>query len=119
MPVVTITEPAAYKCGSTWEFVLTRKDSVGTPIDLTGLTVRAMFRATDPNGAVITTLTEADGITVDATAGQVTLTLPPSKTVLFTGILKVVFDVEMTKGDDAWQSSTYRFKTEPEVTRNG
>ena len=119
MPIVTITEPAAYKCGSTWTFVLTRKDAEGTPVDLTGLTVRAMFRAENTDGAVIATLTATDGLTIEPLLGRVTLTLPPSKTVLFAALAKAVFDVEMTNGDDAWQSSTYKFKIEQEVTRDG
>jgi hypothetical protein len=111
--------PSTYKIGSTWVFVLTRKDSTGTPIDLTGLSVRAMFRAESVDGAVIATLTDADGIAVDALAGSVTLTLTPTQTALFAPKSTAFFDVEMTSTGYAWQSDTYKFKTEQEVTRGG
>jgi hypothetical protein len=117
MPVVVITDPAAYKCGSTWTFVLTRKDATGTPIDLTGLAVRSMFRQDSAAGPVIVTLTDAGGIAVDAALGQVVLTLTPTQTALFVPGSKAVFDVEMTRDGYAWQSDTYKFKTEQEVTR--
>ena len=115
MSVVTL--PSTYKVGSTWTFVLTRKDSENTPIDLTGLSVRAMFRANSVDGAVIATLTDAEGIVVDALAGQATLTLTPTQTSLFAPKSVAYFDVEMTSAGYAWQSDTYKFKTEQEVTR--
>lgn len=107
-----------HKVGSTWTFAMTRKDSGGTAIDLTGLTVRAMFRETDANGAVIATLSDASGIVVEPLLGRVTMTLTPTQTALFTPNAKAVFDVEMSRTGYAWQSPTYSFKTEPEVTRD-
>jgi hypothetical protein len=116
MPVVAITEPAAYKVGSTWVFVLTRKDPDGVPIDLTGLTVRATFREGSVTGTEIVTLTEGDGITVVAADGQVTMTIDAEiSATVAPG--KVFFDVEMVSaGGHVWQSPTYRIKTEAEVT---
>jgi hypothetical protein len=110
--------PKTYKVGSTWRFVLTRKSPAGVPIDLTGLAVRAMFRAASPSGLAVFTATELNAITIEAALGRVTIVLPPSQTVLFTSVPVVVFDIEMTLGDDAWQSPTYKFKTEAEVTRD-
>jgi hypothetical protein len=116
MPIVAITEPAAYKCGSTWTFVLTRKDPDGVAIDLTGLTVRATFRAGSVSGTEIVTLTEGDGIAVVTADGQVTLTIDAETTATVTPG-KVFFDVEMESASGhVWQSPTYRIKTEAEVT---
>jgi hypothetical protein len=114
-----VTLPSTYKVGSTWTFALTRKDSAGTPIDLSGLAVRSMFRANSVDGTVIATLTDADGIAVDALAGQAVLTLTPTQTALFAPKSVAYFDVEMTSAGYAWQSDTYKFKTEQEVTRDG
>ena len=117
MPVVAITEPAAYKVGSTWTFVLTRKDPDGDPIDLAGLTVRATFRDGSVSGTEIVTLTEGDGIVVVEADGQVTMTIDATTSATVTPGAKVFFDVEMESASGhVWQSPTYRIKTEAEVT---
>jgi hypothetical protein len=117
MPVVAITEPAAYKVGSTWTFVLTRKNPDGDPIDLTDLTVRATFRAGSVTGTEIATLTEGDGIAIIAADGQVTLTIDAVTSATAPAGTKVFFDVEMVStSGHVWQSPTYRIKTEAEVT---
>ncbi len=117
MPVVTITQPPTHKCGSTWTFVLTRKQPDGTPVDLTGLTVRAMFRAGSVSGDVLATLTDGAGLSVDDESGRVMMTIDATTSATVTPGLWVYFDVEMTNAaGHVWQSSTYRFKTEAEVT---
>lgn len=117
MSVVTITEPTTYKLGSTWVFILRRKDPDDEPIDLGGLTIRSMFRDGAVGGAVKATLVEGDGVTVDAQAGQVTLTVDAESTATFTAGAWAYFDVEMRADDGhVWQSPTYRLKTEGEVT---
>ena len=120
MPVVTITQPAAYKVGSTWAFVLTRKQPNGEPVDLTGLIVRAMFREESVAGPVFATLEDGAGIEIDAVNGRVTLELEAVSTGGAVPAIWVYFDVEMTNPvtGHVWQSSTYRFKTEAEVTRD-
>lgn len=110
-----IALPSEYKVGSTWTFVVRRTDSAKGPIDLTGLSTRAMFREGSATGPVIATLTGRDR--GDAGTGQAVLTLTPEQTALFTPGSKVVFDVEMSRPGYAWQSPTYRIKTEAEVTR--
>lgn len=118
MPVVTITKPEAYKLGSTWNFTHRRKqpDNVA-PVDLTGLTVRAMFRVGSVSGDVLATLTDGDGLTVDAAAGTTMLTIDAATSATAPPNTWIFFDVEMVAADGyVWQSSTYRFKTEAEVT---
>lgn len=112
--------PDLYKVGSTWVFVLTRKiKSTGAPVVLTGQTVRAMFREGSVNGVALVTLQEGQGLALSASDGQVTMTLSAEQSVLFTPGSKVWFDVEMTAMDGfVWQSDTYNFKTQAEVTRD-
>lgn len=118
MPVVTITQPETHKCGSTWTFVLTRTQPDGTPINLAGLTARAMFRAESVDGSVVAELTEGDGIAVDAADGRVVMTIDAATSAAIEPGIWVVFDVEMTDGAGyEWHSKTYRFKTEQQVTR--
>ena len=119
MPVVTITQPAAYKTGSTWTFVLTRKQPNGEPVDLTGLIVRAMFRAGSADGDVVATLEDGAGLVIDAEAGQTTMEIGAITSGTVDPGIWVFFDVEMVEpvSGRVWQSSTYRFKTEAEVTR--
>jgi hypothetical protein len=117
MPVVTITQPAAHKCGSTWTFVLTRRQPDGTPVDLAGLTVRAMFRAGSVSGDVLATLTDGAGLTISPAAGQVAMTIEATTSATVEPGAWVYFDVEMMSATGhVWQSSTYRFKAEAEVT---
>ena len=110
-----------YKRGSAWLIGIARKQSDGTPVDLTGMSARAMFRAGDEDGAVVVTLTDAEGggIAVDADAGAVSLTLTPDQTTLFAAGDKVLFDVELTPDDGLiWQSPTYAFRVTQEITRD-
>jgi hypothetical protein len=119
MPVITITQPPTHKIGSTWRFVLRRKQPDGTPVNLTGLTVRSTFREQSVTGPVFDELTEGDGIEIDADAGLVKLELIATSTGQTVPAIWIYFDVEMTGADgDVWQSPTYRFKTEAEVTRD-
>lgn len=53
-----VTLSGMFKRGSTWRIALTRKDAAGTPINLTGLVTRIMFRADSADGAVIVTLSD-------------------------------------------------------------
>lgn len=118
MSLITITEPPFYKLGSTWKFLLTRQNPDESPVDLGGLTVRAMFREKSVTGTAKATLTEGAGITVTAEDGQALLTVSAETSATFSPNSWVYFDVEMVNedDDDTWQSDTYRFKTEAEVT---
>ena len=117
MPAITITQPAAYKLGSTWRFTHRRKQPDGSPVDLTGLAVRAMFRIGSVEGDVLATLTEGDGLTIDAAAGETAMEIDAETSATAPPNSWVFFDIEMTAVDGhVWQSSTYRFKTEAEVT---
>lgn len=118
MPIITITQPETFKLGSTWRFVVTRKNSDGSPIDLSGLAARAMFREESEDGPVKATLTDGDGIVVDAGAGRVMLTVDAQTSATFAPKAWVYFDVELAaSATDTWQSFTYRFKTQQQVTR--
>lgn len=110
-----------YKRGSAWLIGLARKQSDGTPVDLTGMTARAMFRTGDDSGPDVVTLTDGigGGIEIDAAAGTVALTLMPAQTVLFAPGDKVLFDVELVPDDGKiWQSPTYTFRVTQEITRD-
>ena len=119
MPAITISEPEAYKVGSTWSFSLVRKQPNGEPVDLTGLIVRAMFRAVSVDGAVVVTLVEGGGIEVTDETGHVALTIDAEISASIATGIWVYFDVEMTNPatGHVWQSNTYRFRTEQQVTR--
>ena len=117
MPVVTITQPPTHKCGSTWTFTLTRKTPDGGPVNLSGLTTRAMFRVGAVDGEVVATLTEGAGLVTEAEAGRGRMTIDATTSATVTSGAPVFFDVEMTAVDGhVWQSPTYRVKTEAEVT---
>lgn len=110
-----------FKRGSTWTIGLTRKAPDGTPIDLTGLETRAMFREGSVDGAVIVTLTDSEGITIDEPeTGFISFTISAIQSALFAAGAKVYFDVEQTNSlGEVWQSQTYTFSVVQEVTRDG
>jgi hypothetical protein len=110
-----------FKRGSSWFFGMTRKDENLVAVDFTGLVTRAMFRVGGVDGELIVTLTEGAGITVDPLTGRIELKLNRTQTPLFAAKDKVYFDVEQTDPLDAtyeWQSFTYFFKVEQQVTRD-
>ena len=109
-----------FKCGSTWLISITRKDPNGTPIDLTGQTVRAIFRSASVDGTVILTLTELNGLSIYTPEnGTISIELSPVQTVLFPVGVRVYFDVEVTTTatSEVWQTPTYYVIAEQEVTR--
>lgn len=118
MPVATITQPAAYKVGSTWRFTHRRKQPDGSPVNLAGLTVRAMFRIGSVDGDVLVTLADGAGLTIDAEAGKTTMEIGATTSATAPPNSWIFFDIEMTAVDGyVWQSKTYRFKTESQVTQ--
>lgn len=110
-----------FKCGSTWIFSLTRKNSDGTPIDLTGQTARAIFRSDSVDGTAILTLTELNGLSIDTPVnGIISIGLNPLQTALFPVGIRVYFDIELTTTatGEVWQSPTYYIISEQEVTKD-
>lgn len=114
-----VTLSGMYKRGSTWRIAMVRKASDGTPVNLTGLVTRIMFRADSVDGAVIVTLSDGNGLAVDPTAGRIDLTLTATQSALFAAGSRVYFDIEQTEpvSGHVWQSPTCRFTVEQEVTR--
>lgn len=111
-----------FKRGSTWRIGLTRKAPDSTPVDLTGLMTRAMFREGGVDGTVIVTLTDGEGVTIDEPeTGFISFTISAIQSALFSPGAKVYFDVEQTDSatGEVWQSQTYMFSVVQEVTRDG
>lgn len=111
-----------FKRGSSWVIGFTRQDSAGDPVDMTGLTTRAMFRVGSVNGEVKFTLDENDGIVIDdPTTGVMSLKVSRTNSALFAGGEKAYFDIEQTTPGDPtfeWQSLTYYFPVIEQVTRD-
>lgn len=109
----------SFKVGSTWTFRFTRK--AGDPavaVDITGLTSRVMFRADSVDGDVAKTVEDAD-ITNGGDEGTIEFPISATDSALFTAGIWYFFDIEMTAIDDnVWQSPTFKFQTEQEVTRS-
>lgn len=85
------------KQGSTFQKVITWKNADGTVINLTGYTARMQLKRkhqdVDPE---FTLTTENSRITIDGTAGKVTLNIAAGDTALLTG--KYVYDLELVNG---------------------
>jgi hypothetical protein len=111
---------ALFKRGSTWAIALIRRDADGDPIDLSGLTSRAMFRKDSVDGEVLVTLDDSAGITIaDPASGRIELEITPTDSVLFLSGTWVYFDVEQTDpAGRVWQSPSYRFFVSQEITRD-
>lgn len=76
--------------------ILSWKKKDGTPIDLTGWTGRMQIRS--PEGTLIITLSESDGITIDGPAGTVTLFIDDSTTTGFT-FTEAKYDLKLFNPD--------------------
>jgi hypothetical protein len=100
---------------------MTRENPTGTAVDLSGLVTRASFRAGSVGGSVLFTLTDGDGITISApTTGVIEMKINRTRSALMTAGVTVYFDVEQTNPSDSeyeWQSRTYFFKPDEQVTR--
>lgn len=111
-----------FKRGSSWIIGFTRKDSLGAPVDITGLTTRAMFRAGSVNGDVKFTLDDDAGIVIDGLlTGVMSLKVSRAQSALFAGGDKAYFDIEQTNPSDPtfeWKSLTYYFPVIEQVTRD-
>jgi len=114
----------SFKCGSTWSFLLTRKTrdeetGIETPVDITWMNGRIMYRSGSVDGPVILTLESVDLI-LGEQAGTIEWTISAEQSVLFVPEIKYFFDVELTAPSlgEVWQSPTMGFKTEQEVTRD-
>jgi hypothetical protein len=111
-----------FKRGSTWLLRVRRKDENGDPVDITGLTTRAMFREGGVDEPVVITLDETSGIAVsiDPTNGIIDLEITATQSALFSPGAKVFFDIEQVNDvtGHVWQSQTYRFSVVQEVTRD-
>lgn len=111
----------AFKVGSTWEFMITRKirdpaTSVETAVPTNGMVPRIMMRKGSETGELVL-LYESDKITLGGDDGSIAWTVMPTDSVKFAGKAKVFIDVEMTPSNGkTWQSPTYFFKTIPQVT---
>lgn len=117
----TLTLTGFFKRGSTWQILHTRKDDQGAAVNISGLTQRVMFREGGVDGEVKVTLTDSDGITVTTPASGVSqLKVTALQSALFSPGAKVYFDIEQTDPvtGDVWQSNTYKFSVEQEVTRD-
>lgn len=111
-----------FKRGSSWDFALIRKNPDLTPVNMTGLTTRAMFRRGDPDGVIVATLSVGTGITIsDPIAGRIDLRVSKTDSEKFEAGDVACFDVEQENPADptyAWQSMTYSFEVVEQVTRD-
>lgn len=111
-----------FKRGSSWDIGFFRKTPAGAPVIMTGLVTRAMFRRGDPNGPIVATLTEGDGITIaDPTSGRIQMRVSKLDSALFAEGDTACFDIEQENPLDptfAWQSLTYQFTVVEQVTRD-
>lgn len=117
MALVTITQPDRYKVGSTWRFPLRRKNPDGSPIRLDGLEIRAVFRVGSVDGELLAELTVGAGIERDDANGLIIMEIDAVTSATAPAASWIYFEAEMIASDGyVWQSPTYRFKTEAQVT---
>jgi len=109
-----------FKRGGSWSFSITRKDSTGTAIDLTDVTLfRATFRTESVDGEILMTIDSTNGLSIPIPAnGTIRFDLEPDQTALFPVATKVYFDVKLTYGltGEVWPSPTYYIVAEQQVT---
>ncbi len=121
MKPTSLSADMLFKRGSAWTIPF-RRLADGVPVDLTGLAIRAMFRANTEDGPVVATLTNQPGGGITHLEGGghwLELLLMPEQTVNFAPGDKILFDVEMTPSDGrVWQSPTYSFRVDQEITRD-
>lgn len=117
-----VTLNGYFKRGSSWDIGFLRKDPTGAPVNMTGLVTRAMFRRGDPNGPLVVTLEENDGINIaDPLSGRIQMRVSKTDSALFAEGDTVCFDLEQENPLDptyAWQSLTYQFTVVEQVTRD-
>lgn len=102
--------------GTTFNPVLTWKDSSGTPIDLSGYTARMQLREYLESSTVVAELsTENGGIALGGVAGTITLFISATNTANLTE--SGVYDLEMVQGAVVTRLLEGAFILSKEVTR--
>lgn len=102
--------------GSTWRRILTIKDANGV-VDLTGFTARMQVRETLGSPAPLFELTTGNGITVNGTAGQITLLIPADTSAAWTWRYGV-YDLELVSAAaEVERLLRGEFEVDREVTR--
>lgn len=112
--------PAIYdlECpqGTTFTRLLTIKND-GVPMNLSGYTARMQVRLNYDSNDTIVSLTPGSGITLSASAGQITLGISASATAAFSP-KSYVYDLEIESGGgDVSRLMQGTFVVSPEVTR--
>jgi len=89
--------PICLTTGATflWPIYYALDDNDETPIDLTGYTAKFTIReSVDASDTILVATTDADGgITIDGSAGLITISIPPAITALLETIQDAVYDV--------------------------
>jgi hypothetical protein len=85
--------------GATFSLVVTWKDSLDTPVNLTGYTARMQARQeyTSPNPPLFSLTSPIGGIVINAAQGQVAVTIEAQETTNFAAG-KYVYDLEIVSG---------------------
>lgn len=104
--------------GATFTRVITWKDSLGTPVDLTNYTARMQLRSQiDSAGAAVFELTtENNRISLGGTAGTITLTAAATATAAVAADT-YVYDLELVTGSTVTRLIQGSFELRGEVTR--
>ena len=90
------------KRGDTWVWTFVYRDSTGTPMDLSGSSVR--MHARSAKGTLVIQVSDGSGIVLDPLEGEATVRIEPVETQLI-GPGKYDADIEVTWSDGTVQSS--------------
>lgn len=102
--------------GANNEFTVEWLDADGLPVDLTGATARAHFRASRDAETPLLELTDAGGGIVLAD-GSVTLIITAAASAALAAIVRGAYDVEITIGGEPYRPFGGRFLPTIGVTR--
>ncbi|CAB4125340.1 Domain of unknown function DUF2479 [uncultured Caudovirales phage] len=104
------------KRGDTWNFVFAWKNN-NSPTNLTGCTARTQIR-TKKTGELMCQATTDDFITIDGTAGLVTVSYPPTITSgIDPGTYETDIEITFPITDQVQSSGTLQIEVDEDITR--